>query len=382
MTNLALDAVQTVFLEENGRKEIDIKRYVRVERIPGGEITDSKVLKGVMINKDVPHPKMRKRIENPRILLLDCPLEYKKAESAMGIEVTNPEHFAQILKQEEEWIAGICADIIKFKPDIVFTEKGLSDLAQHFFVKHNITAFRRVRKTDNLRIARAVGATICHRTDEIQEVDIGTGCGLFELRKIGDEFFIFLEECKNPKACTVLLRGANKEILSEIDRNLTDAMNVARNVLMEPKLVPGGGAIEMAMSQHLMNKSNSIEGVQQWTYRGIASALEIIPKTLAQNCGAKVVKILTELRAKHASDPEKNSTWGIDGNEGKVVDMKTLGIWEPMSVKSQTLKSAVESACLLLRVDDILSGISKKKGAPGGGPQQQPGPEHEDMQPD
>lgn len=140
-----------------------------------------------MINKDITHPKMRRRIENPRILLLDCPLEYKKAESQMVIDITNPDDFSKILKQEEDYIASLCADIIKHKPDIVFTEKGLSDLAQHYFVKHNITAFRRLRKTDNLRIARAVGATICHRTDEIQESDIGTGCGLFEVRKIGDE---------------------------------------------------------------------------------------------------------------------------------------------------------------------------------------------------
>jgi len=317
-------------------------------------------------------------------------LNTKKAESAMNIEVTDPNHWALILKQEEDYIARLCADIIKFKPDIVLTEKGLSgnfliynfvhflDLAQHYFIKNNITAFRRLRKTDNLRIARAVGATICHRTDEIQESDIGTGCGLFEIRKIGDDYFFFMEECADPKACTILLRGANKEILNEIERNLIDAMNVARNVLLEPRLVPGGGAIEMAISQYLNTKSNSIEGVQQWTYRGIANALEIIPKTLAQNCGAKVVKILTELRAKHASDPEKNFAFGIDGNEGKVVDIRTIGVWEPMSVKSQTLKSAIESACLLLRVDDILSGVTKKK--PQGGPaQQQPTPEQEEM---
>jgi len=265
----------------------------------------------------------------------------------------------------------MCADIIKLKPDLVFTEKGLSDLAQHYFVKNNITAFRRVRKTDNNRIARACGATICHRTDELQESDVGTRCGLFEVKKIGDEFFCFIEDCKDPKACTILLRGASKDVLNEIERNLADAMSVARNVLFEPKLVPGGGAIEMAVSQALITKSNSIEGVQQWTYRGIANALEVIPRTLAQNCGAKIVKVLTELRAKHASNPEKNFTFGIDGMKGTVADMRELGIWEPISVKTQTIKSAIESAALLLRVDDILSGISKKKEGGGGQPQQQ-----------
>jgi len=229
----------------------------------------------------------------------------------MTIEVSNKEHFAQILRQEEEYIAQLCADIVKFKPDIVITEKGLSDYAQHIFLKNNITAFRRLRKTDNHRLARASGATIVSRTDELQESDVGTRCGLFEVKKIGDEYFAFFEECEQPKACTVLLRGANKDVLNEIERNLIDAMNVARNVVFDSRLVPGGGAIEMAISQALLTKSNGIEGIQQWTYRGIANALEVIPRTLTQNCGAKVVKVLTELRAKHASDPDKNSTFGI-----------------------------------------------------------------------
>lgn len=372
MCNLALDAVQTVVIDEEGRKEIDIKRYAKVEKIPGGEISECQVLKGVMLNKDVTHSKMRRRIENPRILLLDCPLEYKKAESQMSINVKDPSAWETIMKQEEAYIAKQCADIIALKPDIVFTEKGLSDLTQHHFIKAGITAFRRVRKTDNLRIARACGATIAHRTDELQESDLGTGCGLFEVRKIGDEYFCFIEECKSPKACTILLRGANKDVLNEIERNLQDAMSVTRNIILEPKLVPGGGAIEMAISQALMNKSNLIEGIQQWTYRGIAQALEVIPRTLAQNCGAKIVKVLTELRAKHASDPEKNFTFGIDGLNGVVADMKKTNTFDPVSVKMQTIKAAVEQACLLLRVDDIVSGINKRpQGGGGGAPSQQ-----------
>eukprot|EP00026_Physarum_polycephalum_P006099 Phypoly_transcript_06140.p1 GENE.Phypoly_transcript_06140~~Phypoly_transcript_06140.p1 ORF type:complete len:369 (+),score=69.86 Phypoly_transcript_06140:129-1109(+) len=175
MCNLALDAVQTVSLEVNGRKEVDIKRYAKVEKIPGGEIEESCVLKGVMLNKDVTHAKMRRRIENPRIILLDCPLEYKKGESQTTFEITNDTDFTALLKQEEEYVQKICNDIIKFKPDLVITEKGVSDLAQHFFVKHNITAIRRVRMTDNNRIARVSGATIVNRTEEIQESDVGTG---------------------------------------------------------------------------------------------------------------------------------------------------------------------------------------------------------------
>jgi len=278
-----------------------------------------------------------------------------------SMDVTKASHWTDILKQEEEYLAKMCNEIIKLKPDVVFTEKGLADLAAHYLMKHNITALRRVRKTDNNRIARACGATICHRTDEIQESDIGTGAGLFEIQKIGDDYFAFVSECKNPKACTILLRGANKDVLNEVERNLMDAMNVARNILVEPRLVPGGGAIEMALSQALLNRANSVEGVQQWIYKSIAVSLEVIPTTLAQNCGAKVIKVLTDLRAKHAQDPVNNYCWGIDGNKGTIADMKSLGISDSMSVKSQVIKSAIESACLLLRVDDIVSGIKKKQ---------------------
>jgi len=379
MCNLAITAVQTVSVEEGDKTEIDIKRYAKVEKIPGGEIEDSIVLKGVMLNKDITHPKMRRRIENPRILLLDCPLEYKKGESQTNFEIQNEDDFTRLLKIEEEYIARICADIIKHKPDLVFTEKGVSDLAQHYFVKNNITAIRRLRKTDNNRIARVCGATIVNRTEEIQASDIGTECGLFEIKKIGDEYFTFLTECKAPKACTIVLRGASKDVLNEVERNLTDAMNVARNIVHEPKLVPGGGAIEMALSQALVEKSKSIEGVEQWPYRAVANALEVIPRTLAQNCGASVIRVLTELRAKHAVNPLENASWGVDGDTGVVTDMRTIGIWEPLSVKAQTIKTAIEAACILLRVDDVVSGISKKKEG-GSGPQvsQEPEPSMED----
>jgi T-complex protein 1 subunit gamma len=195
MVDMALQAVLTVARPRSvvdsstygPAMEVDIKRYAKVEKIPGGEISDSSVLKGVMFNKDTTHSKMRRRIENPRILLLDCPLEYKKGESQTNVEISNSEDWNTMLRMEEEYVENMCMEIIAFQPDIVITEKGVSDLAQHYLAKANITAFRRLRKTDNNRVARATGATIISRTDEIQESDIGTACGLFEMRKIGEE---------------------------------------------------------------------------------------------------------------------------------------------------------------------------------------------------
>jgi T-complex protein 1 subunit gamma len=182
---------------------------------------------------------------------------------------------------------------------VVFPDKNsshVSDLAQHYLLKADITAIRRVRKMDNNRIARATGATIVNRVDDLKESDVGKGCGLFKVEKIGDEYFTYLVKCKNPKACTILLRGASKDILNEVDRNLQDAMSVARNVYFNPKLCPGGGATEMAVSYRLAEKSKSIEGVEQWPYRAVAEAMEVIPRTLVQNCGGNSIRVLTQLR--------------------------------------------------------------------------------------
>ena len=342
MCSLALKAVRTVSHDAGGgKREVDIKRYAKVEKIPGGEIEESRVLDGVMLNKDITHPKMRRLIKNPRVVLLDCPLEYKKGESQTNIEVSQEADWNRILQIEEEQVKALTDAIIAVKPDLVITEKGVSDLAQHFLVKHNITALRRVRKTDNNRIARATGATIVNRVEDLRESDVGTGAGLFEIEKIGDEYFTFLTHCKNPKACTILLRGPSKDILNEIERNLQDAMGVARNVIFHPRLAPGGGATEMAVAVRLMQKAKGIEGVIQWPYQAVAQAMEVIPRTLIQNSGASPVKVLTKLRAIHAGG-EKGSTWGIDGDKGTLVDMKEYGVWEPEAVKLQSVKTAVE----------------------------------------
>lgn len=383
MCNLALKAVRTVMFDQGGgRREVDIKRYARIEKIPGGEIEDSTVLDGVMLNKDITHPKMRRRIENPRIVLLDCPLEYKKGESQTNIEISKEDDWNRILEIEEEQVKQMTDAIIACKPDLVITEKGVSDLAQHYLLKANITALRRVRKTDNNRIARAVGATVVNDVRSLQPSDVGTDCGLFNIEKIGDEYFTFLTKCKNPKACTILLRGPSKDILNEIERNLHDAMGVARNVCFQPQLCPGGGATEMCVSVGLDRRANAVEGVAQWPYRAVAEAMEVIPRTLIQNAGASPIRILTQLRAKQAAfwdskegvttngktdtDAKVSSAWGIDGDLGKVVDMHQYGVWEPMAVKLQSIKTAVESACLLLRVDDIVAAKQAKQGGGGG----------------
>ncbi|KAK2958753.1 putative T-complex protein 1 subunit gamma [Blattamonas nauphoetae] len=376
MCKLAYEAVRKVTVRRKDRTdapaEIDLKRYAKVEKIPGGSESQSEVLDGVMMNKDPTHPKMRRKIENPRIILLDCPLEYKKGESQTNAVITNENDWEAMLRAEEEEVKQMCDKIIALKPDIVITEKGLSDLASHYFLQANITSIRRIRKTDNNRIARATGATIVHRPEELKEADIGTECGLFEVRKIGDDYFSYFVQCKDPKACSIILRGASKDVLNEIERNLQDAMCVARNIMVNPRLLPGGGATEMAIAAYLAKTAAEEEGVAQWPRQSLSTAFEIIPKTLIENCGANIIRTITELRAKHhemwtkvsGKEPlkEDQPLWGINGNTGEIVDIRKTEIWEPFSVKTQTFKSAIDSACMLLRIDDIVSGVKKKAG--------------------
>ena len=262
ITDLAIKSTKIVIKREGDIIDIDTKRYAKVEKIPGGLLEESVVLDGVMFNKDITHPGMRRKIVNPRVVLLDCPLEYKKGESALNMEMTNENDFKQALLMEEEEVKKMCDEILRVKPDVVITEKGVSDSAQHFLMKKgNCSVIRRARKTDNNRIARISGATIANRPEELTEADVGELCGLFEIRKIGDEYFTFMVDCKNPTACTILLRGASKDVLNEIERNLQDAIGVTRNVFLNPKLVPGGGAIEMELAYRLTEYSKTIEGV-------------------------------------------------------------------------------------------------------------------------
>merc|ERR1719148_612148 len=194
---------------------------------------------------------------------------------------------------------------------------------------------------------------------------IGSKCGLFQVKKISEEYFTFLTQCDKPQACSIVLRGASRDVLNEMERNLQDAFCVTRNIILEPRLLPGGGATEMELAARMKEKAKAIEGTRQYAYRAVADALEVIPRSLAHNCGADVVRVMTDLRSRHAGEGGLN--WGIDGHKGTVADVKELGIMDTFAVKKQTLRTAIEAAAMLLRIDDIISGISKKNKGGGGG---------------
>lgn len=335
--------------------DIDIKRFCRIEKIPGATVEDCCVIDGVVLNKDVIHPDMRKYIENPRIILLDCPLEYKKAQSMMNVELfQGKSDLGDILKVEEDYIRTHVEKILSFKPDLVITEKGVADQATHMFVQNGVTVLRRVRKTDNVRLAAVSGATIVNRVEELRESDVGTYAGLYELQKIGDEFFSFIHKSGGKaSACTIVLRGASKSTLLEIERNIQDAMHVCRNIILDPRLVAGGGCFEAHLSTALSKYADTLVGKPQLVIKAVAKSLEVIPRTLLQNCGGNIIRVITELKAAHTSDP--NCQLGVDGITGLLVDCKERGIWDPLSTKLQVLKAAIENACMILRVDDIFS---------------------------
>ncbi|KRZ03433.1 T-complex protein 1 subunit gamma [Trichinella zimbabwensis] len=336
-TKMAIEAVKIVMKKNgNNRKEIDIKR--------------------VVLNKDVLHPKMRRYIENPRIILLDGALEYKKAESKMSMNAINVE---EVLHLEEAALREMCAAIIALKPDLVFTEKGCSDLIQEYLMRSNISVIRRVKKTDNDRLSRVCGAQIVSDVFDLNESDVGTKATLFEVEQIGHEYFAKVLNHNDPHACTLILRGPNKDLLKEIERNFNDALNVVRNVYMNPRAVPGGGAVEMCLGHILKKKAFDKEGVAQFIYNAIADAFEIIPLTLLSNCDSNPIREITSLRVKYAKDI---STWGVNGCTGNLVDMHTYNVWDPLLVKQQIYKSALEvTTVMILRIDDIVSGVKSKR---------------------
>eukprot|EP00768_Dysnectes_brevis_P004788 gnl/Dysnectes_brevis/346_a381_5155.p1 GENE.gnl/Dysnectes_brevis/346_a381_5155~~gnl/Dysnectes_brevis/346_a381_5155.p1 ORF type:complete len:533 (-),score=241.88 gnl/Dysnectes_brevis/346_a381_5155:86-1684(-) len=357
MCQLAYKAVSIVARNlAMGAQDIDIKRLARVEKIPGATMDDCCVIDGCVIAKDVVHPQMPKRIENPRVVLLDCPLEYKKAQSMLNVELMEADGLTKLLEVEEAFIRAQVEAIMKHEPTLIVCEKGVADLAAHMFVEKGVTVLRRCRKTDNIRLAHVTGAHIVHRPEEIRPEDIGTNAGLFELKKMGDTFFSFVHQAPKARACTILLRGANKDTLMEVERNLQDAMHVARNVMLDPRMVPGGGAFEMELAQRLRGRSGELVGQEKKAYMAVAQAMEVIPRTLLQNCGAKVIRRITELRAVHAGT--EGAEMGVDGETGELVNTREIGIWDPLTTKVQVVKTAIESACMLLRVDDLIQSKS------------------------
>lgn len=333
--------------------KIDIKNDIKIEKIVGN-FDETEIIEGILIEKDLIHAQMRRKIENPKILVIDTPLEYKKGESVTNMEFSNQSDFTKALEMEEEQIKMMCAKIIETKTDIIVTEKGICDLALGILHENNITAIRRVKKSDCTRICKATGATIMNRVEDVCENNLGQA-GLFEYIKIGNDYFFKLSKCKNPKAVTVVLRGPTKDLMTELERNFMDAIKVTKNILINDKIVPGGGASEINLAVMLKNLSNDLDLCEKKVYQGVCEALKVIPSILATNSGAdNSLEVLSQLEIKN----EECSYFGINGVTSEISDMRSI-VMEPLIVKSQCIKSAFEAVMQLLRVDGIIESKSK-----------------------
>ena len=335
---------------------LQIKEFIKIEKITGGKIENSKVLSGILIAKDVSHPKMRRFILNPKILLLDCHIDFKKGESKQTFEIKEESKWEDTLKTEENHTIYLCNILKKFQPNVIITEKNLSDLALHYLFKSNISVIRRIRKSDNSRVAKATGSTIISNIEDIEAADLGTA-KCFSVKKIGEEYYTFITGCKNFSSCTIILFGPSKDILDEVERNLHDAIGINRSIASIPKFSPGGGAVEIAIGNYLRKKSEIIRNDSFFIYNSIGLALEIIPKILIQNCGLSVLNEISKLKTAHC---KHGIFYGIEAKYGKICDMRKIGIIEPSYMKSQIFKTAIENSTMIIRVDKILYGLTEK----------------------
>jgi thermosome len=364
LADMAVKAMLAVAEKDGDKYKADVDD-VKVEKKPGESVRDTKLIQGIVLDKEIAHSGMPKRVERAKIALLDAALEIEKTEFDAKINIESPEEMEGFLKQEEDMLHDMVDKIVKSGANVVLTEKGIDDMAQHFMARKGLVAVRRNKKSDMEKLAKATGGKIVTNLDGMTSADLGYAA-LVEERKIGDDKMTFIEGCKHPKAVTILIRGGTQRIVDEAERSLHDALCVVKDVIEEPKIVAGGGAPELEMSRMLKKYSETITGREQLAVRAFAEALEIVPLTLTENAGLDPIDMISELKARH----EKGETWaGIEVISGKAQDMTKAGVYEPLAVKKQIIKSATEASTMLLKIDDVIAaGKSKAPPMPPGGP--------------
>ncbi|WP_456478644.1 thermosome subunit alpha [Geoglobus ahangari] len=357
LSEIVVKAVKAVAEESNGKIEVDTDN-IKIEKRTGASVEETELIEGIVLDKEVVHPGMPKKVKNAKILVFNGALEVKETETDAKINITDPEMLQKFIEQEEKMIKDMVDKIAEAGANVVFCQKGIDDLAQYYLAKAGILAVRRVKKSDIEKIAKACGAKILTDLRDISSEDLGEA-ELVEEKKIGDEKMVFVTGCKNPKAVTILVRGGTEHIVDEIARGIEDALKVVAVALEDGKVVAGAGAPEIELSLRLKEWAPSLGGREQLAAEAFAAALEIIPKTLAENAGLDPIDVLVDLKAEH----EKGNKYaGVDVETGKVVDMKEAGVLEPLRIKTQAIESATEVAVMLLRIDDVIAAKELSKG--------------------
>jgi thermosome len=340
--------------------KVDIA-HINVEKKVGGSVDDTNLIEGMVIDKERAHPSMPKSVKNAQILLLNAALEFKKTEVTAKINISTPGQAQAFLDEEEHMVHTMVNKVVKSGATVLFCQKGIDDVAQHYLAKAGILAARRLKKSDIENLARATGANIVNSIDTITPKDLGTA-GLVEERKVSGDEMIYVSKCKNPKAVSIIVRGGTEHVVDELERAIHDALMVVSVVVEGKKIVAGGGAPETELSLQLRRYASQEGGRVQLAIEAFAAALEIIPRSLAENAGLDAIDMLVAIRAAHEAG-KKN--FGLDVNQGKPVDMLKAGVVEPLRVKTQAISSAAEAAVMILRIDDVIA--SSRSAAPEGG---------------
>ena len=348
----------TRIIEPDGTVDIG---HVTVEKKVGGSVDDSMLVEGMVIDKERANPAMPKEVKNAKILLLNAAVEFKKTDVNAKINISRPDEMQAFIDEDEHMVHTMADKVIASGANVVFCQKGIDDTAQHYLSKAGILAVRRVKKSDIENLARATGATIVNSIDAITKNDLGTA-GLVEEKKLSNEELIFVSKCKNPKAVSIIIRGGTQHVVDELERAIHDALMVVSVVIKDKKVVAGGGAPEVEVAIQLRKWASEEIGRSQLAVEAFASAMEVIPRSLAENSGLDPIDMLVSLRSAHEGG---KTNFGLDVDAGKPADMVKAGVVEPLRVKTQAISSAAEAAVMILRIDDIIA--SSRSASPEGG---------------
>ena len=364
LAQIVVEATKQVSEKTDAGYKVDLDD-IKVEKKAGGSMRDTKLIRGIVLDKEVVHAGMPKKIENAKIALVNSALEIEKTEMSAEIRISDPQQMQMFLEEENRMLKSMVDKIKSSGANVVLCQKGIDDIAQHYLAKAGVLAVRRVKESDMTKMSRATGARIVNNLDDLTAKDLGSA-NLVEERKVETDKWVFIEGCKNPKSVSILIRGGSQRVVDEADRSMHDALMVMKDVLEKPAIVAGGGAPEAYVANELRQWSSSQEGRAQLAVQKFADALDAIPLNLAENAGMDPIDTMTELRA---SQSKGNKWTGVDCRNTKVADMFKQNVLEPLVVKQQIIKSATEVVSMILRIDDVIaSGKSRgPSGPPGGG---------------
>ena len=369
LATLVVDAIREVAETENGKVTVDIDNIKR-EKKHGGSAEDTELIRGLVLDKEVVHPSMPKTVKQAKIALVDAALEIKETETDAQIRITSPDQMQAFVEQEQRMLRQMVQKVVMSGANVLFSQKGIDDIAQHYLAKKGILAARRVKKSDMEKLAKATGGRIMTNLDDLSPKDLGYA-RVVEEKKIGGDQMTFIRDCRDPKAVTILVRGSTEHVVDEVDRSVEDAVGAVSSAIEVGKVVYGAGSPEAELAKRLKSFAEGFSGREQLAIMSFAEAMEVIPRALAENAGMDPIDTLVGLRAAH---DQGRLYFGVLVDDGGVGDALKAGVVEPLKVKTQAIKSAAEAAEMILRIDDVISasGLSKR-GAGGGMPPMPPG---------